>query len=93
MSWNLDPSAWTFVSELTQNGKRVILGARAFEILCTLGAVAGEPISKDELLKRIWPGAAVGENNLHVHISTLRQALGETSKAHLVTVADTVTVC
>ena len=43
-------------------------------------------MEKDELLAKIWPGADVGENNLHVHISGLRKLLGDAGRAHLVTV-------
>jgi TolB-like protein len=38
------------------------------------------------LLTRIWPGASVGDNNLHAHIAELRKLLGETGRAYLVTV-------
>jgi TolB-like protein len=72
--------------ELTREGKRVALGCRALEILCLLAAADGEPVSKSELLARLWPGAVAGENNLHVHISVLRQQLGESGRTHLVTV-------
>src|SRR5262249_19242175 len=32
--------------------------------------------SKDELMKRVWPGAVVMENTLQVHAVALRKALG-----------------
>ena len=70
---------------LTLNGKRVVLGGRALDILCALARAGGEPLEKDELLAKIWPGADVGDNNLHVHISGLRKLLGEAGRAHLVT--------
>src|SRR3954469_10355018 len=70
---------------LTLNGKRVVLGGRALDILCALAQADGEPIEKDELLAKIWPGSNVGDNNLHVHISGLRKLLGDAGRAHLVT--------
>jgi DNA-binding winged helix-turn-helix (wHTH) protein len=33
-------------------------------------------VSKGELLDLVWPGLVVEENNLQVHISTLRKLLG-----------------
>jgi TolB-like protein len=67
------------------HGERVVLGGRALDVLCALAQAGNEPIEKDELLDKIWPGADVGENNLHVHISALRKLLGEAGRSHLVT--------
>lgn len=49
---------------------------RAFEILEVLARSAGELVTKDELMDRIWPGAAVMENTLQVHVTAVRKALG-----------------
>ena len=72
--------------ELTREGERVALGGRALEILCLLAAADGEPVSKSELLVRLWPGAVADQNNLHMHIAALRQQLGQSGRTHLVTV-------
>src|SRR5918911_4938249 len=61
---------------LTRDGVPVSIGGRAFDILAALAAVAGETVSKDALLDQVWPGLIVEENNLQVHISALRKALG-----------------
>jgi DNA-binding winged helix-turn-helix (wHTH) protein len=53
------------------------LGTRAFELLLALLEANGSPISKEQLLSRVWPGIAVAENNLKVHVCALRKALGE----------------
>ena len=34
-------------------------------------------MTKDDLMKRVWPGAVVEDNTLQVHVSALRKALGE----------------
>ncbi len=39
-------------------------------------------LSKDELLEKVWAGQFVEENNLTVHVSALRKALGETKNEH-----------
>lgn len=62
--------------ELRMRGSPVPLGGRAFEILEVLRQQAGELVTKDELLDRVWGGTAVSENLLQVHISAVRKALG-----------------
>ncbi|MBY0321239.1 MAG: winged helix-turn-helix domain-containing protein [Reyranella sp.] len=62
--------------ELRSNGAPVALGNRAFEIVEVLAGAAGQLVTKDDLMERIWPGAIVGDNTLHVHIAAVRKALG-----------------
>jgi DNA-binding winged helix-turn-helix (wHTH) protein len=58
--------------ELRVSGSFVPVGGRAFQIIEVLADSAGELVTKDELLDRIWPGAIVGENTLHVHAVAIR---------------------
>lgn len=62
---------------LTEAGKPVRLGSRAFDVLIVLVERAGELVSKEELMARVWPATFVGVANLAVHISALRRALGD----------------
>jgi non-specific serine/threonine protein kinase len=62
--------------ELRILGSPVPVGGRAFEIIEVLAQSAGELVTKDELMDRIWPGAVVMENTLHVHTAAVRKALG-----------------
>jgi DNA-binding winged helix-turn-helix (wHTH) protein len=62
--------------ELRILGFPVPVGGRAFEIIEVLAESAGELVTKDELMDRIWPGAIVMENTLHVHTAAVRKALG-----------------
>jgi DNA-binding winged helix-turn-helix (wHTH) protein len=62
--------------ELRILGSAVPIGGRAFEILEVLAQSAGELVTKDELMNRVWPGAVVMENTLHVHVGAVRKALG-----------------
>ncbi|WP_158932454.1 winged helix-turn-helix domain-containing protein [Acidisphaera sp. S103] len=62
--------------ELRVRGSPVPLGGRAFEIIEVLAQSAGELVTKNELMDRIWPGAIVMENTLHVHTAAVRKALG-----------------
>ncbi len=62
--------------ELRILGSPVPVGQRAFEIIEVLARSAGELVTKDELMNRIWPGAVVLENTLQVHAVAIRKALG-----------------
>ena len=70
--WELDALA----RELRIEGQPVRLGDRAFDLLSALAARAGQVVSKNELLDRVWPGRVVEENNLSVQIAALRRVLG-----------------
>ncbi|MFD1557241.1 ATP-binding protein [Paraburkholderia silviterrae] len=52
------------------------IGTRAFEILELLISAAGELVTKDQIMRVVWPKTIVVENNIQVHISTLRKLLG-----------------
>lgn len=63
-------------------GKPVPLTLKAFAVLVFLVENAGHLVLKDELLRRAWPDAIVGEGNLAQAVSALRKALGESHKSH-----------
>ncbi|CAM3841376.1 winged helix-turn-helix domain-containing protein [Paracidovorax anthurii] len=62
--------------QLLAHGKPVLLGARAFDVLCALVPKAGALVTKSELFSQVWPGMVVEENNLQVHVSALRKLVG-----------------
>jgi DNA-binding winged helix-turn-helix (wHTH) protein len=63
---------------LLLNGLRPLrLGSRAIEILITLVECAGETVSKDQLIGRVWPDTVVDEGALRVHVAAVRKALGD----------------
>src|SRR5262245_2944586 len=74
--------------ELSRMGAAVPLGHRAIEVLCALTAAKGALVTKDELMRLVWPGLAVEENNLQVQVSALRKALqsGDDPQSYVVTV-------
>src|SRR5467141_3501702 len=61
---------------LLEDGRPVVLGDRAFDVLLALVERAGRLVPKDELLDLVWPGLVVEENNLQVQVSALRKILG-----------------
>src|ERR1700724_3439244 len=62
--------------ELRARGVPVPVGGRAFEIIEVLVRSAGELVTKNDLMGRVWPGAIVEDNTLQFHISAIRKALG-----------------
>ena len=67
---------------LQRDGETVPLSPKGFEILLVLVEGAGNVVSKDELMQRVWPDSFVEENNLTYNISVLRKALGEHAGEH-----------
>src|ERR1700679_1358187 len=62
---------------LRRNDSAVTLQRRAFDVLLYLVQNPGRVVTKDELLKNVWPDAFVDENNLTQSISVLRKALDQ----------------
>src|SRR5436190_21985154 len=58
------------------DGRPVVLGARAFDVLVALAERPGELVGKNDLLDRVWPGLVVEEANVPVQIGALRKVLG-----------------
>jgi DNA-binding winged helix-turn-helix (wHTH) protein/TolB-like protein len=71
--FRLDPSQHLLLHE----GKPVPLTPKAFELLTILLENSGLLLTKDELMRRLWPDSFVEEANLTVNISALRKALGD----------------
>ncbi len=63
-------------SVLWRSGKLVPLTPKALGILQVLVEHRGDVVSKQELLGRVWPDAAVEEANLSVAVAAIRRALG-----------------
>jgi predicted ATPase/DNA-binding winged helix-turn-helix (wHTH) protein len=61
---------------LFRRGSELALTARAFELLVAFVERAGQLVAKDDLLRRVWAGVVVEENNLAVQVGTLRKLLG-----------------
>lgn len=64
---------------LTRDGERIPLPGKAFDTLLLLVQHGDQILTKDQLMRLVWPDSFVEENNLNQHISRLRQALGGNS--------------
>lgn len=73
--YRLDPRGG--LSRRTENGelRQVSLGSRALAVLAVLVERAGDLVSKDEIMRAVWPGTTVEDANLTMQISSLRRAL------------------
>ena len=61
--------------ELLAEGRPLELGGRAFDVLMVLIEESGTVVSKDTLMKRVWPDRIIEENSLQHQISALRRVL------------------
>src|SRR5262244_1928868 len=69
--------------ELLQRGDEIIpLAPTAFQILLVLMRHGKELVTKDDLMKSVWPDTFVEEANLSRNIFLLRKALGEGPQDH-----------
>ena len=62
---------------LLRGAEAVRLSPKAYDVLVALVQQRGRLVTKDELVKRLWPESFVEEGGLSVHVSALRKALGE----------------
>jgi DNA-binding winged helix-turn-helix (wHTH) protein len=69
---------------ILRSGERLSLTPKVFDTLVCLVRNGGRLLTKDKLLKEIWPDTFVEEVNLAVNSSTLRKAFGEGIMAELI---------
>ena len=62
---------------LMRGTEAVRLPPKAYDVLVALVQQRGRLVTKDELLKSVWPKSFVEEGSLNVYVSALRKALGE----------------
>src|ERR1700729_367380 len=82
--FRLDPDKQALLRE----DQPVPITPKAFETLLILVRHSRQVVTKDELMKAVWPDAFVEEQNLSQNIFTIRRALGETpeDRRYIVTV-------
>src|SRR5579863_5581171 len=67
---------------LFRSGEPVALTTKTFRILTVLIRHGNQTVTKDDLMKTVWPDTFVGEDNLSRHIFMLRKVLGESAQDH-----------
>ena len=76
----LDAGAYT----LTRAGTPVPVEPQVFDLLCLLAENAGQLVTKDALVARVWDGRIVSEATISGRINAARTAVGDTGKAQAV---------
>jgi eukaryotic-like serine/threonine-protein kinase len=76
--YRIDPSKRL----LFRGGESVPLPSKAFDTLLVLVQHKETVVSKEELMRSLWPDTFVEESNLSQSIFLLRKALGETAQDH-----------
>src|SRR5215472_2570279 len=74
--FRVDPDKQT----LLRDGEPVALTPKSLQLLLVLLRRHNEIVTKDELLKTVWPDTFVEETNLTRNVFSLRKALGETEQ-------------
>lgn len=74
--WCVRPAA----GQISRAGETVRLEARTMRLLVCLAERAGELVSVDELLDRVWPGVTVAPDSVYQAVASLRRILGDDSK-------------
>ena len=75
--YRLDRAAY----RLVDGDRSIELSPKALDLLLLLVEHAGSLVTKDEILKAVWPDVAVTDNALTQVVSDLRHALGDSSSA------------
>lgn len=68
--------------QLLRDGVVIALTSKAFDLLLVLVEHGGQMVSKDDLIKTVWPDTIVVEANLTQQISMVRKALGPALQDH-----------
>ncbi len=82
-SFRVDPAKQLVLHQ----GEPVPLTPKAFQLLLVLVQHRNEIVSKDDLMKAVWPDTFVEETNLSRNIFALRKALGETEQNRFIITA------
>src|SRR5690242_16166536 len=69
-------------AELRRNGTRVILQDQPFQILSALLEIPGQLVTREELIKRLWPSGTFVDfdQSLNKAVARLRDALGDSAE-------------
>ena len=75
-AWRVDP----LLDEVSRDGKRVKLEPRAMRLLLCLAENAGQVVSVQELLDKVWADVVVTPDSVYQSVATLRRTLGDDTK-------------
>ncbi|MEW5981483.1 MAG: winged helix-turn-helix domain-containing protein [Acidobacteriota bacterium] len=75
--WLIQPS----LNRASRNGTTIHLRPQLVDVLVCLATSPGRPVSRHELLDRVWPNQFVADTALARCVAELRQALGDSAQS------------
>ena len=75
-AWHVEPA----LDEISKDGSRVKLERRAMQLLVCLAEHAGQVVSVEQLLDKVWTGVVVTPNSVYHAVAALRRVLGDNTK-------------
>jgi len=75
-SWSVDP----LTNQIARDGASVRLEARTMRLLLCLAEHAGETVTTNELMDRVWSGTIVTQDSIYQAVAALRRQLGDDPK-------------
>jgi transcriptional activator of cad operon len=74
--------------QISREGQTARVEARTMRVLVCLAERAGEVVSSEELLSRVWPDVTVSQDSVYQAVASLRRLLGDDPKqpAYIATV-------
>ncbi len=74
--WRVEPD----LNRITRGDRTVAVEPKVVEVLAFLAAHPGEVLSKERILRAVWPGTYVGSEVLRYSISELRKAFSDDAR-------------
>jgi transcriptional activator of cad operon len=74
--WRVNPAS----GQISREGETVRVEARSMRLLLCLAEHAGQVVSIDDLLERVWTGVIVTPDSVYQAITSLRRLLGDDPK-------------
>jgi len=68
------------LDEIRKDGRTIKLEPKAMQLLMCLAERAGEVVSVEELLDRVWKEVVVSQDSVYAAVAALRRTLGDDSK-------------
>jgi transcriptional activator of cad operon len=75
-AWCVNPAS----AEISRDGETTRVEARTMRLLVCLAEHAGEVVSIDDLLSRVWSEVSVSQDSVYQAVASLRRVLGDDSK-------------
>jgi transcriptional activator of cad operon len=75
-AWRVSPSS----AQISREGETVRVEARTMRLLLCLAEHAGDVVSIDELLEKVWTGVIVTPDSVYPAVTSLRRVLGDDAK-------------